>query len=180
MSGDRFLANTWTGRVFNPLRPDPAVICIEDIAHSLSGASRYLRHTDKPYSTAQHCVILSHLVAPALALKALLHDGDEAYIGDVIAPLKTQSLMGPYRALSSLWIATIFVKFGLSAEFPDEVHALDVQLRINEVRDLFRVVPDWALAGTPLPLSGRPIVPWSADEAESRFLARFKALQEGA
>jgi hypothetical protein len=176
----RILANTYTGRVFNPLRPDPAVICIEDIAHSSSGMARYFRHTDRLYSTAQHSVILSHLVDPQDALGALLHDGDETYIGDPIAPLKRQSFMAPFRALSELWIHTIYAVFGAQVHDPERLRALDEQIRVNEMRDLYKVVPAWALEATPLPLNGRAIQPWSAWDAEARFLARFHELKQNA
>jgi hypothetical protein len=172
------LAHTGSGVAFDPLRPTVDVIRLEDIAHSLASLPRYLGHTVRPYSVAQHCVIVSHLVAPAHALKALLHDADEAYIGDMIAPLKTQASMGKFRALSALWLGVIFTAFGLSVEIPDELHDADTRIRVNEGRDLFRVVPDWARDGEPFPLRGKPIVAWSSDEAEAKFLYRFQALDQ--
>jgi len=173
----RILANTYTGRVFNPLRPDPAVICIEDIAHSSSGMARYFRHTDRLYSTAQHAVILSHLAPIEDALGYLLHDADETYIGDPIAPLKRQTFMAPFRALSDLWIHTVYSVFGANVQNPGLLRSLDEQIRVNEMRDLYKVVPQWALDSVPLPLNGRPIQPWSAWDAETRFLARFHELR---
>ncbi len=165
-------APTWTGRTFDPLRPTRDVIAIEDIAHSLSRIPRYLGHTDRPYFVAQHCVIVSHLVDPVVALKGLLHDADEAYLGDVIPQLQTART----DALSALWIATVYAAFGLSALQDDEVRAVDERIRINEGRDLFTHVPAWALEGEPFALHQRPIVPWTTDEAETRFLKRFHDL----
>lgn len=68
---------------------------IEDIAHSLSIQNRFIGHTKHPYSVAQHCV---NCVAVAIdvykindsefLLNLLMHDAAEAYIGDIISPVK--------------------------------------------------------------------------------------------
>ena len=52
-------AQTFTGRQFFPLDPDPQDIDIVDIAHSLAMQCRYNGHTDRFYSVAEHCVHVS-------------------------------------------------------------------------------------------------------------------------
>ncbi len=63
LTGKRFKTTDWiqtfTGKKFFPLTPDPELICIEDIAHSLSMQCRYNGHSKQFYSVAQHSVILS-------------------------------------------------------------------------------------------------------------------------
>jgi hypothetical protein len=79
---------TFTGRAFYPLDPRPEDIDPVDIAHALSLICRYGGHSSRFYSVAEHCVLMSHAVAPEHALWALLHDATEAYLGDMIRPLK--------------------------------------------------------------------------------------------
>ncbi len=173
------LAHTWSGVAYDPLRPTVDVIRIEDIAHSLARLPRYLGHTQDTYSVGQHCVIVSHLVRPAAARQALLHDADEAYLGDMIAPLKAQASMAKFRAVAALWSGVIATAFGLPLELDAEVQDIDQRIRINEARDLYPPgrVPAWALEGTPLPLRGKPITPWRAWDTEAQFHRRFEQLQ---
>jgi hypothetical protein len=84
------------GGTFDLLDPDPADISISDIANALSNICRYNGHVPHFYSVADHSVRVMHLVAERspeepsrpLLMAALLHDAAEAYIGDVIRPLK--------------------------------------------------------------------------------------------
>jgi hypothetical protein len=41
------------------------------------------------YTVASHCLIMSHYVPEEYALEALLHDAAEAYMGDIIWPVKS-------------------------------------------------------------------------------------------
>lgn len=82
---------THTGRKFYPLDPRPEMICLEDIAHSLSNLNRWTGHTNAPISVAQHAVQVALAVeqlAPDYALVALHHDDAEAYLGDIARPWK--------------------------------------------------------------------------------------------
>lgn len=78
---------THTGRLVDVLRPDPANVCIGDIAHALSHICRYTGHVSRTYTVAEHCLHASYLgVGDPLA--CLMHDAAEAYIGDIATPLK--------------------------------------------------------------------------------------------
>ncbi len=55
---------TWTGRVFRPLRPDPADVDVRGIAHSLSLQCRFNGHCREFYSLAEHGVCVSREVPP--------------------------------------------------------------------------------------------------------------------
>lgn len=63
-------------------------VTIDDIARSLSMIARFNGHVSKFYSVAQHSVLLSRLAPDDLKMAALLHDASEAYLGDIVAPLK--------------------------------------------------------------------------------------------
>ena len=81
---------------FSPLKPMPENIRIEDIAHALSLMTRANGHFKRFYSVAQHSINCA-LEARAMGFDAniqlacLLHDASEAYISDIIRPVK-QSL----------------------------------------------------------------------------------------
>ena len=79
---------TFTGRMFWPIDPQPDEVDIEDIAHALSNVCRFCGHTREFYSVAQHSVLVSEIVPAAFALEGLLHDATEAYISDVARPVK--------------------------------------------------------------------------------------------
>ena len=79
------------GSVFFPLDPRPEEIGIENIAHALAMSCRYGGHSLDYYSVAQHSVLVSRLVSRSDALCALLHDATEAFIGDLIRPMKPKT-----------------------------------------------------------------------------------------
>ncbi|HLO59032.1 MAG TPA: hypothetical protein VK172_14855 [Lentimicrobium sp.] len=88
-------SNTRTGIKFNLLTPDPGMISIDDIASGLAYQSHFNGQTPHFFSVAQHCLLTLHnyLKCTArqddkLALVLLLHDAAEAYIGDLIKPIK--------------------------------------------------------------------------------------------
>ncbi|MEM9149127.1 MAG: hypothetical protein AAGB19_01555 [Cyanobacteria bacterium P01_F01_bin.3] len=80
---------TFTGKAFWPLEPDPELICIEDIAWALAHQSRYSGHCDRFYSVAEHSLWVSGQCSPEHKLWGLLHDASEAYLSDVVRPKST-------------------------------------------------------------------------------------------
>ena len=86
---------TYTGRMMDLTNADPAAVHWWDIAWSLASQRRYLGHGHGGgLSVAQHSVWVAGYVeavegtTPVDALHALLHDAHEAYMGDIIRPLK--------------------------------------------------------------------------------------------
>lgn len=71
----------------------PENIVIEDIAHDLAILPRYAGGTARPYSVAEHSIMVMQMVEdqtkdPTVLLQALMHDACEYITGDVPAPVK--------------------------------------------------------------------------------------------
>ena len=128
---------TYTGKKFELLNPAPEMVDIVDIAHSLSRLCRFNGHCKNFASVAQHCVTLSYLVPPEMALEGLLHDATEAYAGDLVSPLK--GVLPAYKIIEDrIWLA-IAEKFDLKKELPLEVKIIDKEILIAEARELLAV-----------------------------------------
>ena len=118
-----------SGRRLDLLDPTPVDIEIEDIAHGLAFVARWngQTHGDFPYSVAEHSLLVEQIYtrlnpsAPARwQMAALLHDGPEYVIGDMISPVK--AAVGPgYGALDERLTAAIHLRFGLPAVLPAPV-----------------------------------------------------------
>ena len=163
---------TYTGRQFWPLNPQPDQIDIHDIAHSLSLQCRFNGHCRSFYSVAQHSVLVSHAVPRQDALWGLLHDAAEAYISDLPRPLKNTA--PEFRAAEHRLLTVILATFGLQEHMPASVAWADDALLATELRDLMRPAPEsWGLTVEALELTVEPI---GAVEAEALFLQRFAEL----
>ena len=179
---------TFTGRTFWPESPRVEDVHIEDIAHALSMLCRFGGHTRVFYSVAQHSV----LVAQALmvegfsaleSLAGLLHDAGEAYLGDVVWPVKHTGAMRGYRDLEARTEAVIAEAFGVPYPLPVIVKHFDLALLVTEKRDLTRDASPSAVleaAGRPdaIAIQPRPgkIHGWAPHEAEAAFLDLFHCL----
>lgn len=165
-----------SGKTYWPLDPRPQDICLEDIAHSLAHIARFNGHGD-PITVAQHSVQVSYRVSPEAAFLGLMHDATEAYLHDIISPLK-QLLGEAYANLERKCWAVICEAFQI-AESPEtwaEVKLADLRSLVTEARDCF--------PGGPLLLPG-PVLPypeptevWSHADAKRAFLERFRELHK--
>ena len=120
-----------SGRRLDLLDPTPVDIELEDIAHGLAFVARWNGQTrgDWPYSVAEHSLLVEALFArldPGVAarwrLAALLHDGPEYVIGDMISPVKA-AVGSAYGQLDSRLAAAIHIRFGLPAQLPSRIKA---------------------------------------------------------
>lgn len=152
--------------------PDPDTIRIEDIAHHLSLQNRFNGGTIRPYSVAAHCVYISnHLVDEEHAFEGLMHDAAEAYIGDMISPLKRH--MPEFNRLEEQFYEVIANKFGLPVKLSEEVEEADrlaaqiemFQLRTQHMQD----VDDRVITAPELSYANWEEVKW-------KFLDRFSEL----
>lgn len=178
MSTEKNWIQTYTGRRFYPLDPNPADIEIEDIAHGLALQCRFTGQCREFYSVAQHSLIVAALVdRPEDRLWALLHDAPEAYMADVSRPIKHSPMMQPYRDAEAALQRAVAQRFGLPPEIPESVHRADKLTLAIEAHEVLTKVPDWLGAwdlSTVIP--GRRIVPLSWRQAEKAFLEEFVEL----
>ena len=164
---------TYTGKAFYPLREEPGIIDIRDIAHALSLQCRFNGHCSDFYSVAQHSVHVSEVVPDAFALWGLLHDAAEAYLTYLPRPVKSH--MPQFRDLEDRLLGLIMAQHQLSMPMPDEVRLADEQMLMTEARDLMEVPPmDWKIPV--MPFDDMKIKPLSPKKAEQLFLQRYAEL----
>jgi hypothetical protein len=169
---------TYTGKRFDPLRPDPELIDIRDIAHSLSNQCRFTGHSQRFYSVAEHSIHVSNFCRPEDALYGLLHDASEAYLVDLPRPLKHDSDFGVgYRRVESRMQDAVAIAFGLSFAMPKSVKVADRNLLLTEKRDLLGPSPDLWYVGPGEEISGLDLTAEMYPRAaELIFLRRYYAL----
>ncbi len=118
-----------SGRRLDLLDPSPVDIEIEDIAHGLARVARWNGQTKGPlpFSVAQHSLLVEDFcdaLRPDWPVKwrlaALLHDGPEFVIGDMISPFKA-ALGDQYKAIERRLQRAIHVRFGLPADLPETI-----------------------------------------------------------
>jgi 5'-deoxynucleotidase YfbR-like HD superfamily hydrolase len=184
-----------SGRRLDLIDPSPLDIEIVDIAHGLARVARWNGQTKgaEIFSVAQHSLLVEALMdafAPQAAasarLQALLHDGPEYVIGDMISPFK--AVIGDaYKAIEGRLLAAIHLRFGLPAEAPPEVKALvksaDQAAAYFEATRLagFAVVEAEKLFGAPDIAPARVenyLEPMRPTKAQASFLRRFAELDE--
>jgi 5'-deoxynucleotidase YfbR-like HD superfamily hydrolase len=161
---------TYSGRSINLLDPQPELIDLKDIAHALAYLCRFNGHTRSFYSVADHSIRVAEQLPAPLRLAGLLHDATEAYLGDVIQPLK--GLLPGYTVLEeSMWQA-IAKRFDLPLMLPAAVKFADRVLLATERRDLIVRSSCWDVCDGIEPLVDT-IHPLTPEEAEDIFLRLF-------
>ena len=105
---------------------------IHDIAYALSNIARFCGQLPF-YSVAKHSINVARLVPEELKISALLHDASEAYIGDVITPVKKN--LPDYRELEHRIMNLIAVKFKIVLDHPviKQADTLCLQLEKEEL-----------------------------------------------
>ena len=176
---------TYTGKKWRHLNPQPEDVSIFDIAHSLAGLNRYTGHLKDFYSVAQHSVLVSKACNPEDAFKGLLHDASEAYCNDLSRPFKRSPGMEVYKIYENMSYDAICRHFNISSIEPESVKKADMVLLATEKRDLFSQNNgvDWGIwsagkGGLEDNTLKEKITPWTSRKAEKMFLKRFDELQK--
>ncbi|MEA2874059.1 MAG: 5-nucleotidase [Hyphomicrobiales bacterium] len=183
-----------SGRRLDLLDPSPLDVEIEDIAHGLARVARWNGQTAGAniFSVAQHTLLVEAMARRRASLDKrarraiLLHDAPEYVIGDMITPFK--SVIGEsYKAVEHRLLAAIHLRFGLPPALPAELSRLIKSsdraaayleatrlagFSDSEARRFFGTPPE-----VPATLERDYLAPWSAGDAEARYLKRFDALK---
>lgn len=185
---------TQSGAVVDLLAP-VITVPIEDIAHSLAYKPRFNGHLDclfrrhllRYYSVALHCIRVSYLVPPELALEGLLHDAQEAFIGDIPTPAKKaleQAGSTHLAALEDRVHKAICIGLGIDQRFEGlnhkDVKTADRSALLEEVSTCF--TPEAQMSWVKLGYDVNPKFQYKnipePEHAKRLFCARFRELTE--
>lgn len=164
---------TYRGRSFDPLHPDSDQLDLADIAHALSLLCRGGGHTRYFYSVAQHALACCMEARQRgyderVQLACLLHDASEAYLCDLIRPLKQR--MPEYqkaedRLQMAIWKR--YLKTPLTDMEEQQVYQIDDAMLVYEFEQLMAKPLEQKTADlvtTPSCAMERP------DQVEQRFM----------
>lgn len=166
-------------------------IAIDDIAHHLAQENRFCGAARRPYSVAEHSLLVCDLVehaapgarSPTLLLAALLHDAHEAYCKDLHSPMK-QVLGEAWRREERRMQLAVLKRFHISTAFAGGyqlIHWADMTALAIERRDLLpRDIEPWpCLEPFPAPsefnVLGRERFTWA--DWRQAYLDRYGELQ---
>lgn len=177
--------------MFNGRRVNPRCLTVEDIqieniAHALSNLCRFGGHSREFYSVAQHSVRVARFVAPELMLEGLLHDSTEAFIQDLVRPIKHD--LDGYNSLEKDVWQVIGFKYGfdpyphelvqyadnavLKSEFAQFVNGGDVELT-DLFWDNFEAAPTVDRAWNPVESKAKFLITYAeAVAARAEYLQR--------
>lgn len=176
---------TFTGKLVDPFNMACSDIDIRDIAHALSNMCRFNGHVKDFYSVGQHSTLMglywqgSGDRATWEVRRCLLHDASEAYIADLVRPVKHHPMMQVYRDLEKSITKVIYTWAGLTYPDPNWLHVLDDRMLRTEQRDFMfnpsaesvfldaKAEQVHVKPGTPIPYR---LSSWSPRMTEHRFL----------
>jgi len=133
---------TYSHVKFTPANPKTADILIEDIAHSLTHLCRGNGHVKTFFSVAQHAINAAKEAKAKgcnrrIQLACLLHDGSEAYLGDITRPFKKS--LPDYLKFEEILQDKIYLKFlgsELTAEETSLIYEIDNIMLYYEMVEL--------------------------------------------
>ncbi len=121
------IIDTYTGKQFDIMNPEPAMYDIHDVAHGLSMCCRFTGQSRVFYSVSQHSRLVMTYVLNELGEKcskrmlllALLHDGAEAYCGDVSKPFK--NMLPDYASIERVVQRVLWEAFNIAPPNHEEL-----------------------------------------------------------
>lgn len=114
---------TYTGLKVDAINPVPDSIELKDIAHALSLNCRGNGQVTHFYSVAQHCInayfeAVEQGYSYRVQLYCILHDAAEAYVTDLIRPIK--QYLPKYQEIEGNFLDAIFSHFKLGNPTKEE------------------------------------------------------------
>lgn len=140
--------NTISGVLLDPKHVKADDIRLYDIAHPLSFICRGVGQVKHFLSVGQHCINCAKEAegrgySDRVILACLLHDGAEAYVSDIIRPVKV--LLENFDEIEDRFQEAIYEHFGLGDLTEEErelVHLIDDVMLWNEAKELFAHVDE--------------------------------------
>ena len=140
--------NTISGVLLDPKNVKADDIRLYDIAHPLSFICRGVGQVKHFLSVGQHCINCAKEAdgrgySDRVILACLLHDGAEAYVSDIIRPVKV--LLENFDEIEDRFQEAIYEHFGLGDLTEEErelVHLIDDAMLWNEAKELFAHVDE--------------------------------------
>lgn len=173
---------TLTGRRFTPQEMTVDDVSSLDIANALAKLCRYNGQLSDFYSVGQHsCLMYDYAVEfghEDVAPQVLMHDGTEAYLGDLITPLKRMKELDFYRELEDFVWSLIAEKFELPVVHDPRVKELDLWIRRAETRDFRPTCGPYKLE-LPNRFAQKhqdPITSWSPKKSKIEMMKRMKRI----
>lgn len=133
------------GHELHLLQPSPGSITLPCIAHSLAQINRFTGHCLRPYSVAEHSVLVLNIMrkdfgvtCPHALFAGLLHDAHEAYCGDLHTPGKRVVGMA-WDAFEGRLAHAVRTAFGIhtaSSVWAESIKQADMVALATEKRDL--------------------------------------------
>lgn len=164
-------------------------LCLDDIAHHLSIIQRYggALPINISYSVAEHCVNITNYIIcsgkyvhyradelTVLARGALMHDASEAYLGDMVSPIKQH--LPEYKKIENELTELINNKYNCHS--CDEIKFLDKNILYDEVNTLMpHKLPIYAAENNISPLHCPIIYNNSPIKTKTMFISYFEALK---
>lgn len=182
-----------SGRRLDLLEPSPLDVEIDDIAHGLARVARWngQTHGDHAFSVAQHSVIVWQIFcklepncSPDEELIALLHDGPEYVVGDMISPFKAV-LGDDYKLVEARLQEAIHRRYSLIPETPQKLKK--AIKRADSISAYFEAIELAGFEreeaknffGTPrgFSLDMFNFKPQAAQEAQKEFISAFEKIE---
>ncbi len=175
---------TFSGKMFDVFDPDPNEIDIFDIAHHLALMTRFNGGCKWHYSIAQHSIKCSdravdyHYQRPSeekLALALLMHDAAEAYVGDIVRPIKRT--LTDFAVIENGVMDAINTRFDLPRVseirgYKNAVKEVDNRMLVTEKLQLMNPKVRWAIEDIFEPYE-LELDQWQPRVAEMLFLSYF-------
>lgn len=135
---------TYTGKTFDFNNITKDSICIEDIFQAMTRINRFIGHSTRAYSDAEHlvyCAVMAKKLNYSTRLQMLtfIHDFAEAYMGDLPTPLK--SILPQYKEIEKKVEDAIYEYFEIKPPTSEEhelIKRIDNTMLVIEMRDLTR------------------------------------------
>jgi len=128
-------------REIDVLNPEGFKVDIADVIRALPKINRFNGQTNRPYSVASHSLMcekiafeLFGLSEPHLSLAVMFHDASEAYVGDIVRPIKS-SFQG-FSALEARIMKKVYYELGFKENELKDVYNKNFVELVEEIDTL--------------------------------------------